>query len=347
MRVLIVDDSATNVTLLEQLVCRIDGCSVLAFTDPLAALAEIEQNEIDLALVDYMMPGIDGVGFIQKLRAMAAYEDIPIIMVTATGSIRYAALEAGATDFLTKPIDPVEAKSRIRNMLRLRDSQNKLAHKAALLAEEVRKATAALAAREEEIIFRLSRAVEYRDPETGHHAVRMAQYCRLLGEALGLNEEFCRNLYLAAPMHDVGKIAVSDAILLKPGDLSAEERAIMERHALCGYEILSGSNCELLKMAAEIARSHHEHWDGSGYPNGLRGPEIPLAARIVAVGDVFDALTSKRPYKSAWTPNMARGNLVENSGQQFDPACVEAFLQRWDDVLVVHGNPNEWRQTAA
>jgi len=347
MRILIVDDSATSVMLLEQLVRRMDGCAVLAFTDPLEGLAEAERCAVDLALVDYVMPDLDGVGFVQKLRAIPGHEDIPIIMVTMSGSIRYAALEAGATDFLTKPIDPAEAKSRIKNMLRLREVQKKLVHKAALLAEEVKTATAVLAAREEEIIFRLSRAVEYRDPETGRHAVRMAHYCRLIGEALGLDEEFCRNLYLAAPMHDVGKIAVSDAILLKADDLSDQERQTMQQHTLRGYEILSGSNCELLKMAAEIARSHHEHWDGSGYPNGLRGAEIPLVGRIVAVADVFDALTTKRPYKSAWTPNAARANVVEAAGKQFDPACVEAFLKRWDDVLEIHRDGRQSRRTAA
>jgi response regulator RpfG family c-di-GMP phosphodiesterase len=347
MRILIVDDSATSVMLLEQLVRRMDDCFVLPFTDPLEALAQAERCAVDLALVDYVMPGLDGVGFVQKLRTIPGHEDIPIIMVTMAGSIRYAALEAGATDFLTKPIDPVEAKSRIKNMLKLRESQKKLAHKAFLLAEEVKTATAVLAAREEEIIFRLSRAVEYRDPETGRHAIRMAQYCRLIGQALGLDEEFCRNLYLAAPMHDVGKIAVSDSILLKADDLSDQERELMQQHTVRGYEILSGSNCELLQMAADIARSHHEHWDGSGYPSGLRGAAIPLVGRIVAVADVFDALTTKRPYKSAWTPALARAKVVESAGKQFDPACVEAFVRRWDDVLAIHRDDTRSRQTAA
>jgi response regulator RpfG family c-di-GMP phosphodiesterase len=187
MRVLVVDDNASNV----RLVSRIDDCSVVGFTDPVKALAAVGDTPIDLALVDYMMPEIDGLEFIGKLRGMPGSEDIPIVKVTAAGSVRYAALDAGATDFLTKPIDPVEAKSRIRNMLRLRDSQNRLRDQVTWLAREVKKATGALAAREEEIIFRLSRAAEYRDNDTGDHIVRVAKYCRLIGEALSLDEKCC------------------------------------------------------------------------------------------------------------------------------------------------------------
>jgi putative two-component system response regulator len=337
MRVLIVDDSASNLILLEQLVRRVRDCEILTFTDPVAALAAVRDSAIDLALLDYLMPGLDGLEMIGKLRSVAGHEDIPIVVITATGSILQAALDAGATDFLTKPIDPAEAKSRIRNMLKLRESQNALRDKAAWLAEEVKKATAALAAREEEIILRLSRAAEYRDTDTGQHIMRMAQYCRLIGRALKLDEESCRSLYLSAPMHDLGKIAIGDAILLKPGKLSPEERSVMERHTVHGYEILFDSDCELIRLAAEIARSHHERWDGSGYPSGLRGTEIPLFGRIAAVADVFDALTSERPYKRAWTPEEARAHIAENAGKHFDPLCVKAFLQCWDEVLAIHG----------
>jgi len=164
----------------------------------------------------------------------------------------------------------------------------------------------------------------------------LPQYCRLIGEALGLPEELCRNLYLAAPMHDVGKIAVSDAILEKTGDLSGRERKIMRQHTLRGYEILRGSDCELLQIAADIALAHHEHWDGRGYPSRLHETEIPLVGRIAAVADVFDVLTSRRPHKSKWTPQKARGYIEERAGKQFDPACVEAFLSRWDDILAIH-----------
>jgi putative two-component system response regulator len=168
------------------------------------------------------------------------------------------------------------------------------------------------------------------------HIRRMARYCRLIGEALGLDDEACRTLYLAAPMHDIGKIAIGDAILLKPGKLSPEERAVMEQHTAYGYRLLADGSSELVRHAAEIARCHHERWDGSGYPRGLAGTAIPLFARIAAVADVFDALTSERPYKQAWSPESAAEHLAQNSGKHFDPACVTAFLNRWREVIAIH-----------
>ena len=201
----------------------------------------------------------------------------------------------------------------------------------------VSQATRALMEREEEIIYRLSLAAEYRDSETGSHIARMARYCLLIAEGLGLDPEDCRTLYLAAPMHDIGKIAVADSILLKPGKLTAEERAVMEYHTLHGYKILSGSKSPLIRVAAEIAVSHHERWDGTGYPNRLKGTDIPLFGRMAAIADVFDALTSERPYKAAWSPEKARASIIEASGTHFDPDCVAAFLACWDEILGVVG----------
>ena len=338
MRVLILDDSASSLMLLEQLVSKIEGCTALPFTDPAKALSEVGAGAIDLALVDYMMPGFNGIDVVKTLRAMPGGADLPVVMLTGRDAIRYAALDAGVTDFLTKPFDTVEVKLRIRNMLKLREAQNNLRDKASWLAEEVRKATSALVLREEEVIFRLSRAAEYRDSDTGQHIERMAKYSLLIAEALGLDEEACRSLYLSCPMHDVGKIAIRDAILLKPGKYSPEERAAMERHTIHGYEILANSNSTLIQTAAAIALSHHERWDGTGYPSRLCRTEIPLFARITAVADVFDALTSERPYKRAWSLEEARLHILENSGKQFDPDCVAAFMQRWDDVLIIHGS---------
>jgi putative two-component system response regulator len=330
-------------------VSRIDGCSVAAFTDPIEALAEAANSRFDVALVDYVMPQVTGIEFIGRVRALPGCDDLPVVIVTTHDerTVRNAALEAGATDFLTKPIDPAEVKSRIRNILKLRESQVQLRDKASWLAGEVRKATDSLAAREEEIILRLSRAAEHRDIDTGTHIVRMAKYCRLIAEALGLDDGACRTLYLAAPMHDVGKIAIGDAILLKPGKLTPEERAVMEQHTTYGFKILADSNSDLIRVAAEIAWCHHERWDGSGYPRGLAGDEIPLFSRIAAVADVFDALTSERPYKQAWSALQARAHIVENSGKHFDPSCVAAFLKRWDDILRIHnGNQTETRAVA-
>ncbi len=337
MRVLVVDDSATTLLLLSQIIQSI-GASPITFDDPEMALREVPRMDIDMAVVDYEMPGhIDGIELIKRLRESERFEDLPVVMITASeqASTRYAALNAGATDFLRKPIDAIEVKARLRNLLKLREAQNKLRDKVSWLADEVATATRELVEREEEIIYRLSRAAEYRDTETGSHIARMARYCLLIAEGMGLDAVECRTLYLAAPMHDIGKIAVADSILLKPGRLTAEERAVMEHHTLHGYKILADSKSPLIATAAEIAVSHHERWDGTGYPNKLKGTDIPLFGRIAAIADVFDALTSERPYKAAWSPDEAREAILAASGTHFDPDCVTAFLMRWHDVLKV------------
>jgi putative two-component system response regulator len=338
MRALIVDDNATSLSLLKRVVSHIADFDVAAFHDPLVALGELRSGQFDIALVDYMMPEVDGIEFIGRVRAMPGLGDMPIVFVTTQEekSARAAALEAGATDFLGKPIDPAEVKARIQTIVRYHQAQTRLGDQGAWLAAEVSAATAAYAEREEEIILRLAQAAEFRDGTTGLHIQRVAKYCRLIGEALGLAEDACRTLYLAAPMHDLGKIAIGDAILLKPGKLSPEERAVMEQHTAYGYRLLAGGQSDLVRAAADIAWCHHERWDGSGYPRGLAGAEIPLFARIAAVADVFDALASERPYKKAWPAAQAKEHIAQNSGRHFDPACVSAFLKRWDDVLAIH-----------
>lgn len=193
--------------------------------------------------------------------------------------------------------------------------------------------TRKLGEREEEIILRLALAVEYRDNDTGEHTLRVARYSRIIAEQLDLPARLCRDIYLAAPLHDVGKVAIPDNILLKPGKLTDQEMAVIRTHATIGEKILADSSCELIQLGAQIAAGHHERWDGAGYPGGLKADEIPMAARVVAVADVFDALTTRRPYKEPMPIEMARNYLVENKGRQFDPACVEAFLSRWDEVL--------------
>lgn len=336
MRILIVDDSPTNLLIFTK-VAKTIGCTTAVFSDPLAALNALPALEIDLAIIDYHMPSLNGLELIKRIRDLPQCIDVPLVMVTANSdsSVRYAALDAGATDFLKRPIDPVEVKSRLRNLLKLRSAQNALRDRASWLAMEVAKATQALVEREKEIIFRLARAAEFRDTDTGSHIVRMASYCRLIAEALGWDKSQCDTFQLAAPLHDVGKIAVPDSILLKPGKLSTEERSVMERHTSQGETILSDSECELIQIAALIAGSHHEQWDGAGYPRGLKGDDIPLVGRIAAVADVFDALTTERPYKQAWLPETARDYIRERAGSQFDPACVDAFLSRWGDVLAL------------
>jgi response regulator RpfG family c-di-GMP phosphodiesterase len=339
MKVLIVDDNATNLLMFKTLVSRFEDCQPLTFNVPGNALAWCVDNSPDLILLDYMMPDMDGITFLQQLRAMPGMAEVPVVMVTADheSEVRHRALEAGANDFLTKPIDKTEFMARMKNTLALRRSERALANRAEWLAQEVKKALAEVEAREREAIFLLAKAAEYRDPETGAHILRMAHYSRLIGERLGLAVEELDLLLAAAPMHDVGKVGVPDAILLKPGKLDDIEFTVMKQHALIGWKILQGHSAgnRMLQMAAEIALSHHEKFDGSGYPNGLQGGAIPLVGRIVAVADVFDALTSARPYKRPWPVDEAAAFIKQNAGQHFDPVCTEAFFAAWDEVLAI------------
>ncbi len=336
--VLIIDDNDINLTLAQALVQRLGDCLSVTFDHPVEALDWCRDHEADLVIVDYMMPDLDGLQFIAAFRKLPGREDIPILMVTANDQrdIRYEALEGGANDFLNKPIDRVEFSARARNMLALRTSRKYLADHARHLEALVEERTAAIREREKELIVRISRAAEFRDPETGAHIQRMAHYSHLIARRLALSQAECKLILEAAPMHDVGKIGIPDYILLKPGRLTPEEFEIMKGHARLGFELLSGSGSAVLQAGAEIACSHHEKFDGSGYPAGLVGDAIPLFGRIVAVADVFDALTSERPYKKAWTLEAAAAFLRDGGGKHFDPACVEAFIASWDEALAIH-----------
>jgi len=337
MKIVIIDDAQFNITLLQHLIRKLPDSEAISFTEPVQALAWCREHEPDLVIVDYMMPEMDGIVFSKQFRNIPGYADIPLLMVTANheSSVRIAALASGVTDFLNKPLDNAEFLARAKNMLALRKSYKQLSDHAAWLADEVRKATAEIVAREQETIFCLARAAEYRDPETGSHIHRMAHYSKHIAARLGLSAEQQNLLLEAAPMHDIGKVGTPDLILLKPGRLTVEEFAIMKQHAVIGFEVLDASNSHLLKVAAEIAHAHHEKFDGSGYPRGLAGEDIPLFARIVAVADVFDALTSARPYKKAWEIEAARQLLRDSAGTHFDPVCVAAFFTEWDEVLKI------------
>lgn len=347
-RVLVVDDNATNLTLFRHLLKKIDGIESVCFDDPQKALEWSQLNEPDLVLLDYMMPVMDGLEFIQHFRVLQGHKDIPLIMVTADteSEVRHRALDLGAHDFLNKPIDKTELLARVKNLLMLRETQLALSDRAAWLAIEVKKATAELLSREKEMVLRLSRAAEHRDPETGQHLLRMANYSRLIARELGLSETEQELILEAAPMHDIGKVATPDAILLKQGKLTDDEFVIMKQHAHTGYSILSGSDSLLIRTAATMALSHHEKFDGSGYPQHLKGEDIPLYGRIVAVADVFDALTSSRPYKKAWSLDDATQFLKNHAITHFDPQCVEAFFRAWEDVLIIHERYQDQDETA-
>ncbi|MBV5263303.1 HD-GYP domain-containing protein [Pinisolibacter aquiterrae] len=337
--VLMVDDNMTNLVLVRQLVRRVEDCETLAFTDPASALETLRETDVDLILVDYVMPEIDGVEFVRRIRRMSRHATVPVVMVTTTDEreVVLQALEAGATDFLTKPLDPLEFKVRVRNLLALRKAQKQLAARAALLDREVSIKTSELVEREQEIIWRLTKATERRDTDTGDHIARMSRICGILAEGMGLSVEDRRLVEIAAQMHDVGKVGIPDEILFKPGALSPEERKVMETHTDLGWTILEGSKSRLLQMAAEIAVSHHERWDGTGYPKGLAGEAIPVVGRITALADVFDALMSVRPYKPAWPIEKAIAFVADGSGSHFDPACVEAFFAHFDEIAAIAG----------
>ena len=333
----LIDDNQVNLTLLRHLLARDSNSDTVSFQNPIEGLDYCLHHAVDLVLVDYNMPEMTGIDVIEQLRANESTCEVPILMITANDQreVRHAALEAGASDFLTKPIDNKELFTRVRNMLKLHAATKREAGRANWLAEEVKKATASIAAREQELVYRISRAAEFRDPETGGHIQRMAHYSRLIARQLGLSAADQEMIFVASPMHDVGKIATPDAILLKPGKLTDAEFSVMRGHARHGYDLLAGSDAPMLQVGAEIAHTHHEKFDGSGYPQGLVGEAIPLFGRIVAAADVFDALTSARPYKRAWPLEDAKEFLMQGKGSHFDPACVDAFVAAWDEVLTI------------
>ena len=335
--VLIIDDSDINLTLIRALVLKQGECEAVLFANPLKALEWCRDNVPDLVIVDYMMPDMDGLQFISAFRAMHGRNEIPVLMITANDQkdVRYDALMGGANDFLNKPIDRAEFGARVRNMLSLRTGQKFLADRAQHLEALVEERTAEILDREKELIYRMSRAAEFRDPETGAHIQRMAHYSQVIARGLDLEPQKQKLILEAAPLHDVGKIGIPDYILLKPGKLTPEEMEVMKGHSRLGFELLQGSGSEILRAGAEIAISHHEKYDGTGYPKALKGKDIPLYGRIVAVADVFDALTSERPYKKAWPLEDAVRFLEEGRGKHFDPMCIEAFLAGWDDVLQI------------
>lgn len=339
MRILIIDDSRSSLALLASVVGALPDVEIATRANPLEGLALCATEQFDLVLVDHIMPQMDGVEVTRRLRAQPSYRLVPIVMVTSDSdqSLRSDAIGAGATDFINKPFDRTELLARARNLLALRGAQIELADRANWLAREVESATRHLVEREEEVIWRLARAIEYRDGDTGEHVSRVATISRLVAEAMGLSEDRCRTIYLAAPLHDIGKIAIPDAILGKPGKLTPDEIIQMRRHVTIGAEILEEGSSDLIRVARLIARGHHEKWDGTGYPEGLAGYDIPIEARIVAIADVFDALCSVRPYKPAWPLDRARAEIVRLAGSHFDPACVEAFEARWDDIVAVMG----------
>jgi two-component system, response regulator RpfG len=338
--VMVVDDQSTGRAILEQVVRSLDErVSVEGFGRPVDAVVWATRHVADLVLIDYMMPEMNGIELVKRLRALPGYEHVPIMMVTAHDDrrVRYEALDAGVTDFLTKPVDARECMARCRNLMTLRRQQLALEDRRRLLESLVDEATREVRDRERETLMRLARAGEFRDEETGYHLVRMARYSRLIADAIGLERDEAETIELAAPLHDIGKIGIPDQILLKSGRLDEGENEVMRRHPLIGHEILKGSASKYVRMGSLIALGHHEKYDGSGYPNGLAGEHIALCARIVAVADVYDALTSSRPYKKAWPSEQAFEFLNAQRGRHFDPQLIDAFHGVRERVARIQG----------
>ncbi|MCZ6723126.1 MAG: response regulator [Gammaproteobacteria bacterium] len=334
-KVLVIDDESTGRTILTKIIQQVeDDVSVAAFDNPLEALKWLDSNHPDLIITDYRMPDMNGIELIRQIRERPGCQDIPIMMITVVSekSVRYDALEAGATAFMTRPIDQIECRTSCHNLLKLHEQQSIVQDRADWLARQVEVATQQIVSREKETLIRLAKAGEYRDEETGYHVVRMAKYSRQIAEALGLSEKECDEIEYAAPMHDIGKIGITDKVLLKPGKFDQDEWQAMQQHTTIGHSILSNSQSRYIQTGSIIALNHHERFDGTGYPHGLAGKDIPLVARIVSVADVYDALTSSRPYKEPWSTDDSKDYLETNLGSQFDPLCVEAFFERIDNI---------------
>ncbi|HYQ23403.1 two-component system response regulator [Stenotrophomonas sp.] len=330
LNIVIVDDQTSARTMLRHVIEDIaPELSVHDFGDPLTALAWCESYAVDLLLLDYRMPEMDGLEFARRFRRLPKHRDIPVILITVVGDepIRQAALESGVIDFLVKPIRPRELRARCYNLLQLRQQAENVKQRALSLEQRLLASMHEVEERERETLSRLARAIEFRDAGTSAYLERMARVAGLIAEQLGLPEEDAKLIEMAAPLHDMGKIAIPDAVLLKQGKLNDEELAIMRRHPRIGHELLSGSQNRFIQVGALIALRHHERYDGSGYPDGLVGDAIPLEARIVAVADVFDALISPRPYKEAWTMEATLAYLYAQRGRLFDPRCVDALMR--------------------
>lgn len=315
-KILVVDDEPQNLQLMR--VILKDEYNLAFATNGKNALDVASKHQPDLILLDIMMPGIDGIEVCRQLKADPELADIPVIFTTAMTSSEdeSAGFDVGAVDYITKPVSAPVVLRRVKTHLSL------------VKVEELEK-TRLL------IIQRLGRAGEFKDNETGLHVIRMSHYSRILAETIGQSSDWSKLILHASPMHDVGKIGIPDSILLKSGPLNDEEWRMMRRHPKMGADIIGEHDSYLLQLAVEIALTHHEKWDGCGYPEGLKGEAIPLAGRIVAMADVFDALTTKRPYKEAWPLEKAFDHIKEQSGYHFDPQLVPFFLEAKDEILAI------------
>jgi len=340
-KIMVVDDEVLNRKLLLAML-KPQGYEVILAEDGADCLVKMEADPPDLVLMDIMMPNMNGFEVVTELKSRPHLALIPVVMVTALQDIndRIKALEVGADDFLAKPVDRMELRARVRSLLKVKAYNDHMAHyrrelerEVAARTEELRLVNAKLRDASLETIFRLARAAEYKDEDTGAHIISMSRISAYLAERLGLNSTVVERILYASPMHDIGKIGIPDRILSKNGPLNDEEWQIMRMHPIFGGQILEGSDIGFLNLGEVISLTHHEKWDGSGYPHGLAGNKIPLAGRITAVADVFDALRSKRPYKPPLTVEQTVDIIRAGRGTHFDPMVVDALLNNLDGVI--------------
>lgn len=336
-RILIIDDNPTNVDLLEATLNSVGYVSVLSITDPRKAEGLYIAYRPDLVLLDINMPYFDGFQVMEQFKKVEGDSYIPVLILTALkdNKTRIRALTEGAQDFLTKPFDKLETVTRIANMLKVRLLHNEVHNQNIILEQKVQERTLELQATRLEIIHRLGRAAEYRDKETGEHLIRLSHMCRLLGKLTGMSNREQGLILNATPMHDIGKIGIPDSILLKPGKLNSQEWKIMQMHTTIGSDLLGGHDSELMRLSSDIALTHHEKWDGTGYPRQLKGVEVAFEGRITGLVDVFDALTSKRSYKNHYTVETACAIIRKKRGEHFDPELTDLFLEHIDDFVQI------------
>jgi putative two-component system response regulator len=341
--ILVVDDQPQNVDLLEAYLVP-QGYGIVRAANGQQALGKLSGSQIDLILLDVMMPGMDGFEVIRKVRQDEKNRLLPVILVTALSEKedRVKGIEAGCDDFLSKPVDKMELLARVKSLLKVKDYNDLMSNYQKELEAEVDRRTKELKRAFERIkaasldtIYRLSVASEYKDQDTGTHIKRMSRYCAAIARRMGLDENTIETILYASPMHDLGKIGIPDLILVKPAKLGPLEWEIMKLHTVIGAKILKGSDAEFIRLGETIALYHHEKWDGSGYPNKLKGTEIPIAARIAAIADVFDALTSQRPYKEPFPWEKSLAIIREGKGSHFDPDVADAFFAIQDEIRAI------------
>ncbi|MEO1524448.1 MAG: HD domain-containing phosphohydrolase [Planctomycetota bacterium] len=357
-KIMIVDDEIANVLVAKKLLTKAGYTDFETTSDSTLAMNLVHTFEPDVVLLDINMPNVDGISILSQIRSVPKFKHLPVLILTANSDsgIKLRCLELGATDFLIKPIDPMELAPRVRNALVSKINHDKLVRHAAELERVVQRRTQELECSRREVIYCLARAAELRDNDTGNHVIRVGLYAGIIAKNLGMTKQHVRDIELAAQLHDVGKIAIPDAILLKPGKLEPEEYEIIQGHVKHGRQIIQpyashdaakmrdhvessnkvlSDGSSLMRLAAKIAQTHHERFDGTGYPIGLAGEDIPIEGRITAVADVFDALSSERPYKKAMSREKCFEILEEGRGSHFDPKVLDAFFAGAGEIVKV------------